>query len=62
MVVNLGSAPATKPLTIVADAAAASAETWLFDQDHTAQQTGTTALDGTVTVPGESMTLLIVGK
>jgi hypothetical protein len=62
MIVNFGSAPATKPLTIVAVGAAASAETWLFDQDHTAQQTGATALGGTVTVPGESMTLLIVGK
>jgi hypothetical protein len=36
-------------------------ETWLFDKDHTAEQIGATALDGTITVPGESMTLLVGG-
>ena len=59
MIVNLGSAPAIRPLTIVADGAAASMETWLFDKDHTAEQIGATARAGTFTVPGESMTLLV---
>ena len=62
MIVNLGSAPATKPLTILGGGTTASAETWLFDKDHTARQIGATPLGGRITVPGESMTLLVVGK
>ena len=54
--------PATKPLTVLGGGTADSAETWLFDKDHTAQQIGATALGGTITVPAESMTLLVVGK
>ena len=64
MIVNLGDASATKPLTIVGGGTPASAATWLFDKDHTAQSVAATPLSagGTITLPGQSVTLLAVAK
>ena len=62
MIVNLGDAAATKPLTIIGGGSATTAETWLFDASHTAEKVASTTLGGSVTVPPASVTLLIVGK
>lgn len=62
MIVNLGDAAATKPLTIVGGGSATTAETWLFDASHTAVKVAPTSLGGSITVPPASVTLLVVGK
>jgi hypothetical protein len=61
MIINLASAPVEKPLTF-AHAAPTAAETWLFDKDHLAVQVDAPALAevSTLTLPAESITLLIV--
>lgn len=63
MIVNLGSAAATKPLTVIGGTTADSAETWLFDASHNAEQVAETPLapGGNVTLPPESITLLVTG-
>lgn len=62
MIVNLGSTAATKPLTVIGGATGTSAQTWLFDASHNAEQVAATPLSavGSVTLPPESMTLLVV--
>lgn len=64
MIVNLGAAAATKPLTIIGGGSSTSAETWLFDASHSAVKVDATpiAAGGNVTVPGESVTVLVLGK
>jgi hypothetical protein len=62
MIVNLGSEAATRPLTIVGGGSATSAQTWLFDAGHKAEKVTDTPLGGSVTVPPESMTLLVLPK
>lgn len=64
MIVNLGAAAATKPLTVIGGGASTTAETWLFDASHSAEKVAATALTagGSVTVPGESVTVLVIGK
>jgi Glycosyl hydrolases family 39 len=62
MIVNLGDAAATSPLTIVGGGTATSAATWLFDKDHPALSVAATALTGKITVPAQSVTLLEIGK
>lgn len=61
MVVNLGSSPVEKPLTLTGFAPAATAETWLFDESSPAGQVDSTPLGAAVTLrlPAESMTLLV---
>ncbi len=63
MIVNLGSTAATKPLTVIGGTTADSAETWLFDASHNAEKVAETPLapGGSVTLPPESMTLLVTG-
>jgi hypothetical protein len=63
MIVNLGSTAATKPLTVIGGTTADSAETWLFDASHNAEKVAETPLapGGIVTLPPESMTLLVTG-
>jgi hypothetical protein len=63
MIVNLGSTATTKPLTIIGGTTADSAETWLFDASHNAEQVAKTPLASgdNVTLPPESMTLLVTG-
>jgi hypothetical protein len=63
LIVNLGASAATKLLTIVG-ATGTSAETWLFDKTHAAEKVGATTISagGSVTVPGESVTVLVVDK
>jgi hypothetical protein len=63
LIVNLGSTAATKPLTIVGNVAK-SAETWLFDASHNAEKVAATPLSngGNVTLPPESVTLLVAAK
>jgi hypothetical protein len=62
MIVNLGSTAATKPLTVIGGGAATSAQTWVFDSSHNAEQVAATPLfaGGNVTLPPESMTLLVL--
>jgi Glycosyl hydrolases family 39 len=64
MIVNLGAASATKPLTVVGGGSSTSAETWLFDATHSAEKVDATPVSagGTVTVPGESVTVLVLAK
>ncbi len=59
MIVNLGPSPATKPLTVVG-AGNVAAQTWLFDATHKAEKMADTNLGSSITVPGQSMTLLVV--
>jgi hypothetical protein len=63
MIVNLDSTAATKPLTVIGGTTADSAETWLFDASHNAEQVAETPLapGGNVTLPPESITLLVTG-
>src|ERR1035437_10989145 len=63
MIVNLGSTATTKPLTIIGGTTADSVETWLFDASHNAERVAKTPLapGGNVTLPPESMTLLVTG-
>jgi hypothetical protein len=62
MIVNLSATTQTKQLTIIGRSGA-SAEEWLFDKTHKAVKVGTDALgDGSVTLPAESVTLLVVEK
>jgi hypothetical protein len=64
MIVNLGASPATKPLTILGAGAPATAETWLFDSSHAAEKVAATPLSagGSITVPGESVTVLVLSR
>ena len=63
MIVNLGSAAVTKPLTVIGGQTSDSAQTWLFDASHNAEQVADTPLapGGDVVLPPESMTLLVMG-
>jgi hypothetical protein len=62
MIVNLSATTQTKPLTILGWWGT-SADTWLFDKTHKAEKIGTAPLgDSGVTLPAESVTLLIVEK
>ena len=61
MIVNLASTPQTKQITVIGWKSWET-ETWLFDETHPTQMTGRGQFgDGTVTLPPESVTLLIVG-
>lgn len=60
MVINLASETVTKPLQFANFAPPAQAETWLFDKDHAAEQITATALTVPLTLPPESMTLLVI--
>lgn len=64
MIVNLASAPVEKTLTFADAPASTSAETWLFDHEHPAEQVAPTPLAArsTLTLPAESVTLLIVPR
>lgn len=62
MIVNLASTPQTKQITVLGWKSW-DTETWLFDETHPAQMIGRAKFgDGTVTLPPESVTLLIVGS
>jgi hypothetical protein len=62
MIVNLSATAQTKPITILRWAGI-SAEEWLFDKAHKAEKIGTASRgDGSITLPAESVTLLIVEK
>lgn len=63
MIVDLGSAAVTKPLTVIGGQTSNSAQTWLFDAGHNAAQVADTPLapGGNVTLPPELMTLLVMG-
>ncbi|MGD0247714.1 MAG: hypothetical protein ABSB75_01535 [Candidatus Limnocylindrales bacterium] len=63
-IVNLGPSTATKALTVIGAGSATSAETWLFDKTHAAEKVEATPISagGNVTVPGESVTVLVLGK
>jgi len=61
MIVNPGSSPVEKPLTLTGLAPAANADMWLFDEGSPAEQVDPTPLGAAVTLrlPAESMTLLV---
>lgn len=59
MVINLSSEQKTNPLQIEGQTSV-SADVWLFDQPHKAENVGTTELSGTITVPPQSINLYIV--
>ncbi len=61
MIVNLGPAEVTKPLRILG-ASGTTAETWLFDASHNAVKVADTPLGSSITLPGQSMTLLVISK
>jgi hypothetical protein len=59
MIVNLSRDEKTKALRI-GDQAPFQAETWLFDPEHPVENMGMLDYDGEVTVPAQSLTLLIL--
>ena len=61
MIINLSLQEKTKNLQI-SDRTQIQAETWLFDPDHKAENTGIMELSGQVTVPAQSITLYIMQK
>jgi len=62
MVVNLGSSPVEKPLTLTGFAPAANADMRLFDEGSPAEQVEPTPLGAAVTLrlPAAPMTMLVV--
>jgi hypothetical protein len=62
MVVNLGPDERSMTLQIADFTPEGEAEVWRFDAEHNAEQLGTEQIknDGTITVPGQSITLYIV--
>jgi hypothetical protein len=62
LIVNLASAAQTKPLTILGGRSNGAAETWLFDEAHKAEKVVDTQLGGTITLPAESVTVLVIPK
>ena len=61
MVINLSSEEKTKSIQI-GDQASVSAEAWLFDQAHQAENIGTIGLSDSITVPPQSISLYIVSE
>jgi alpha-L-arabinofuranosidase len=59
MLINLSSEEQTKPIRI-GDQAEFQADTWLFDPQHKAENTGMTAISGSITLPAQSLTLLVI--
>jgi alpha-L-arabinofuranosidase len=59
LVINLSSGQKTKPLQIEGQTSI-SADVWLFDQTHKAENVGTTELSDSITVPPQSINLFIV--
>jgi hypothetical protein len=62
MIVNLASSEARLPLTVDNFTPAAPAETWLFDKQHTVEKVEPTPFDRPITLPPESMTLLVASN
>ena len=60
MLINLGPDPATKPLQIQGFTSSKPAQTWLFDATHNAEKQPDSALGSSVTLPGQSMTLIVL--
>jgi hypothetical protein len=60
MLINLGPDPVTKPLQVNGFTASKPAQTWLFDPKAKAEQQPDAALGQTVTLPGQSMTLIVL--
>jgi hypothetical protein len=62
LVINLGDDEATKTLSLNGFRAGSEAEVWRFDADHNAEQIDSIDITdgGTITVPGQSMTLYAV--
>jgi hypothetical protein len=60
MIVNLSAESATMPLTITGFDPAEEAELWRLDAEHRGESLGLHRLESSLTVPGDSLTLLIV--
>ena len=62
MVVNLGPDAATKPLKLDGFTPSGQADVWRFDTDHKAEQVdpADVADGGSITVPGQSLTLYVI--
>ncbi len=60
MIVNLSAEAQTAPLTLHGFTPAATAEVWRLDADHNAEMIDPVAIDGAITVPGDSLTLLVI--
>ena len=61
LVINLSSEEKTKSIRI-GDQASVSAEVWLFDQTHRAENVGVVELSDSITVPPQSISLYIVSE
>jgi hypothetical protein len=59
LVINLDLNPKSKPIKIV-KMPGPTAEAWLFDPTHTAQDLGSQPLSGTLAFPPESITLYVI--
>lgn len=60
MLVNLEDTPVEKPLRIEGFKAASQVEVWLFDATHKAEKQPSQVLGEKVTLPAQSMTLLVI--
>ncbi len=61
LVINLSSEEKTKPIRI-SDQTSISAEVWLFDQTHRAENVGVVELSDSITAPPHSISLYIVSE
>jgi hypothetical protein len=59
MIVNLSFSEEIKPVRIEGQASV-EAEAWLLDPEHKAENNGTVKLSSTITLPAESVTLLVI--
>jgi hypothetical protein len=60
MIVNLSAESVTAPLTITGFHPAEQAELWRLDAEHKGERLGIQPLEPLISVPGDSLTLLII--
>jgi hypothetical protein len=62
MVINMSDNPVSIPLAISGAAATGTAQVWLFDKDHKAEQQADLPLSSSTTISpsAQSMTLLVI--
>ncbi len=60
LLINRADDPMTVPFEIAGETSVSASERWLFDAEHNAENLGAASLDGTIELPGLSMTLLVI--
>jgi hypothetical protein len=60
VLINLADDPVTHSFQIGDETAVSVDEVWLFDPEHNAENLGSVELNGSIELPGQSMTLLVI--